>query len=390
MAEKWELAFVLPNLRLPDPPSANEYPIVPPLEAGDVAIVPATDSRVVAIASASAAAKKLLYGFVSVTKRQVLPSALIYRASAPPSINTEAMVAFRNAIAISRIVRSWLLGSDDDRLYSDVFDFYPARISRTDRLLVLSPALIELFSDDAPFQGMPAPHICQPPGPLYADYYLDRALKQLWLEHFQEGISDPFHRALFRSLEIAYMALATPFRNQASLYEWGVNLTLWVNALEILAHPAAFGDSGQVGRVDVIDLLGTYTWGRESLSATPYTIEYRAGGKRFSRAVTPIQWACWKLYDVRNDFLHGNAVDPQALRPFSPDGETLVEIAPAIFRTTLFAYLQRRVNPYRGFTDAKFEPSHPSDEHVRHMIEDFKIEMGVERVLGINRTEPDD
>ena len=51
----------------------------------------------------------------------------------------------------------------------------------------------------------------------------------------QLGTEDA-RRRLFRALQVAYQASATPIKNQATIHDLGVGIALWVSALEVLVH----------------------------------------------------------------------------------------------------------------------------------------------------------
>lgn len=392
MEDDWKLAFVLPNLRLPPPPRPNETPIFPPLEVGDVAIVPPEDPRVLDITSASRAAKKLVSGFVDHSGSAVLPCALIYRTSAPTSVDGVAMVAFRNAMALSLMLPSWITVRDDARLYSDVFDFYPTLVSGNDRLVTHTVGLTALFSDDAPFLGMVAPHVYQSPYGMIADYYIRAALSQAWIRRFQEGVDEAFYRTLFRSLEIAYLALATPLRNQGSMYEWGATVGLWVSALEILAHPSGRDEEGNVDQRATLELLGEYEWRSQALSRPIEKVTFGRGNKAEQLELNAIQLGARALYSARHKFQHGAPVDDGAMFPFPARPQvSVIQIAPAIYRTALHAFLRRRFNPEPFGEVVELELESPADLHTIRMAgETFRVENAVCRMLGLGLDDLED
>ncbi len=148
----WSIFFVLPNISLNEA-VGNE----------NIAIVPHDDSRVNTDIANSPFAKSLVGKFEDQFGRKVNPSLLIINDKAPDSIKgIEAIVGFRNAFALSTIIRG-----HEHRLtstfvayplYSDYFDFYPITISKkNDGFITSSPSVLGFDDEYQEFRGQTSP-----------------------------------------------------------------------------------------------------------------------------------------------------------------------------------------------------------------------------------------
>jgi hypothetical protein len=108
-------------------------------------------------------------------------------------------------------------------------------------------------------------------------------------------------KALFRSLNMANEAGRIPALAAGVFYDAGRSLALWVSAYEILAHP---GGTGQSNFGTVCALLESVKWLDPKLAAATYAIP----GKQ-PQTKQLATWICKRVYDLRNDFLHGNDVE---------------------------------------------------------------------------------
>jgi hypothetical protein len=241
-----------------------------------MAIIPYNEKRLKFIRLNNPAAKKLLTNFKTITGTRVKPPALVWRKDAPKTVqHNEAVVAFRNSLAISCLLYCCSVSVNSDNVwgpvFSDYFDFYPVTIGKKGSFHISSPALEAYGPSLDKFFGSIYPHL------LYHDFlsaeidkFMAEKLIKKWNERFVSLAKDTWDsRLLFRSLEIAYQAMVTPFRNNSTLYDYGTNLSLWVSAFEILVHEKA-GD--RVGWRQVIELLGKYRWGSKELRGKWYTI----------------------------------------------------------------------------------------------------------------------
>lgn len=224
----WTGVFALPNLALPDPtePGAADGGLGSEdlayrgliLGTAPVAIVHPADPRAVAAAARALGVRQLVVGFRDVDGDPVTPALLLVRDALPSGVTREALVAFRNALALATILRSRTAvaagnGSLGPR-WSDTFDLYPAQVSRDGHLQVDSPAVRDLRAlgadEHRPLHAATAPYLHVAQQPLLVDGFLHRALGAAWRVRFQRRrpTRDWAHRALFRSLELAFRAAA--------------------------------------------------------------------------------------------------------------------------------------------------------------------------------------
>lgn len=339
----WRLYFVLPHLLLPPPAVGaperfGDYSGGISFGSGWIALVPPEDPRVVAACRAERAALQLLSGFTDHHNRPVRVSACVLHRGAPARLQQlDAVIAFRNAVALGFLLRGRAMAVDRSGfagpLWSDQFDFHPATLTDRGRLIIDTPGLRMGFSEKAPFRAMPADGVVPLSGPLYPDGFLCPAFDAAWTQHFESDDGTDRTAALFRSLEVAMMAAALPFRNRGALNDHGVHLALWVSALEILAW--AHSGAGHASEVAVLDMIGAVEW--DGKLGTPRHPWKKKGEHR---TLTSVQYAAAAMYAVRNDFLHGNRVSPESLLHDTPDGRIAVPVVAAlIFRTALVAFL---------------------------------------------------
>lgn len=326
---EWLIIYILPNLSL------NES-----FETEFIAIVPFNDNRIQDIISQEALAAKILTNFRTETGNKVKPSTLLMRSNAPKSImNSEAVVAFRNCLAVSSLLHGWarsFRGANAfEPTYSDHFDFYPATLNKTgDGLVISTPAIMGIWPKVEKFYGQIYPHL-----PIFEqfkaipDKILSEKLLKQWKIRFMKPNKDTItSRLLFRSLEVAYQAMLSPFRH-ATLYEYGTHLSLWTSAFEVLAQR---GNPGQVGYKDVLNLLGQYKWGEKRLDSKVYKVYKNRNAPKGNL----VQKLYRELNDARNDFFHGNPVSESRLYPFrNKERPILPHLAPSLYWVALFVYL---------------------------------------------------
>jgi hypothetical protein len=135
-------------------------------------------------------------------------------------------------------------------------------------------------------------------------------------------------RALFRSLNMANEAASVPANTAMTFYDVGRSLALWVSAYEILAHPEGNGWSSFT---TVTAELEKVKWRSNKLSEKVHTID----GKP-PQQVQLAAWICKRVYDLRNDFLHGNDVDG---RDLFLSGNTMIDYAACLYRLELTGFL---------------------------------------------------
>jgi hypothetical protein len=129
----------------------------------------------------------------------------------------------------------------------------------------------------------------------------------------------------------------------ATFYDVGRSLALWVSAFEILAHP---GGSGHSNYATVAGLLESVQWVDNRLTQTIHQIP---GNPPQQKQLA--SWICKTIYNLRNDFLHGNDVQGGALLL---NGKVIIDYAPCIFRMAL-----------SGFLELRFDVEKPPDDDVK-------------------------
>jgi hypothetical protein len=344
---RWSLAFVVPNLNAPVSTGRKvgiEYALT--LGQEGIAIVPASDTRVSEIRRQSSGADTLVGSFMGEHGEPHAPAVLIIREDVAQAIGRDvtAVVAFRNAVAMSFVlpgrVRFVAESGRPVVSWTDFFDFHPTGVALDDTLYTSTPAFHAFWIPEEDFQAMPSTGIQTDTDLGAPDLYLARNLGKLWRERFLSPRRDRLlGRLVFRSLEIAYHAASMTNRNEASLNDYGLQVALWVTALEVLARPAR----GSVSQHGVLSLLREYQWDDRRLAARRYTLRFRnrSGWNLERDAIVPK--LCNNLYQARHRFVHGDRITTDALTPrVGGDRPALPRVAALIYRAALAARMMRR------------------------------------------------
>ena len=358
---EWRVEFVLPNLHLrsaQDIKFSDDDPWLWPqgisLEIPYFSIAGSADARVQAIAEGDNAVAALIGGFVDEMGNKLEPSAFLVRTDAPEHAQTriEAVTSFRNACALTFVLRARAgdlrYHGSSQPYWSDIFDLHPTVPAKGGRLATWTTAVRHIGIPVAKFRGMPLPYVAVHRDRLYPDALLFETLGKEWLVRFgSPPLDERYGRALFRSLELAYAACSAVMRNYGSVHDYGVQLALWVSAIEVLSYKRQSGGN----RTAALDLLGEFRWdphgfnqqGAE-LDARKFAVKERAAaGSEIDRPINAVQHAYVLMNRARNDFLHGNEVDVASLTPLEVSGgDPLPSLAAAVYRTALAAFLLRR------------------------------------------------
>jgi hypothetical protein len=199
---------------------------------------------------------------------------------------------------------------------------------------------IHLLSE---FNGQSFPEVGQASvGQSDIDWPLANELLDRWNARFSGKNVKWEDKALFRSLNMANEAGRIPAPSVGVIYDAGRLLALWVSAYEILAHP---GGTGQSNFAAVCGLLESVKWLDTKLKVEAHTIP---GNPPQQKQLAT--WLCRKVYNLRNDFLHGNDVEASALtfneRPVS-------DFAACLFRLAVTGFLDLHFNvPLAGDAEA--------------------------------------
>jgi hypothetical protein len=323
----WGLLYVLPNLVI-ERTFENEF----------LAIVPYNDLRLIHMCKDDQYLTTYLANFCDHRRKPIKPTVMIAKKNALiEAVSIEAVTSFRNIVALSILPLEWSTiryGESDyspDYRWSDSFDFYPVTYY-DDRVFINEPGYRSFSSKGVEIYGSIAPHVYRPHHArnLLVDEAIYNTLVKCWHTHFIDNNNDSALLALFRSLELAYHALASPRKNNSSIYDLGISITLWVSAIETIIY--ALHNEAQ--RKDVSKLLGTYTWENHKLNKQAWNY------KGYSQNL--IQRAYNYLFDLRNRFSHGDPVVLEMLRPYGKVNLTILDSAPIIYRTVLFSFLKNK------------------------------------------------
>jgi hypothetical protein len=328
MASDWKLAYLLPHTHFDEP-----------VEHGPLALVPPKDSRLIELASTSAAVASLTSRFTDQFGVKIDPSAILLRTDAPKDIDFYAVVCFRNAVAVASVIDAVSFRYSGGRAgypqWSDYFDLYAFTATTDGNLAARSLASTEINHPEH-FSGQRAPHLGSSDRLSFGlDQPILAGCLRQWDRRFIKKRQEWKTRVLFRSLEIACQASRVPAvgTKTPTIHDLGVGIALWVSAFEILSHPR----NGDANLGTVLDLLGSADWLDSKLKATRFRVTYPRGNVR---NITWLQRFYVELYRARNAFLHGSPGAAGRLFPTKrAGGPTLLHIAPLIYRAALEAAL---------------------------------------------------
>jgi len=222
--------------------------------------------------------------------------------------------------------------------------YYPVLITRDGQGLILSSPFYTSFGWEVKeFKGQTNPILAKGPIPVKPDTLLISKLKELWIDTFIQGQNSNISKRIFRSLNTAYLAASCWAPNEASIYDIGLKLALYVSAIEILLKPV----QGEVNKRQVfraLDDISQCYFKDERLKSKKYELKsqeterYAFLSKIYS-----------ELYGSRNDFLHGNQVEINNLFLFKKEKyPSLWKIAPLLYYILLYKELGI-INDYSGF-----------------------------------------
>jgi len=322
----WIPMFALPNIALEDP-----------IDVDGVALVSIHDDRIQALAKKHKRFASYLGRFRSEFGREVQPSIIIWRDDSSDLYRSvEALAGFRDAVSISVVPygRATLLhyGHSPEILYSDWFAIYPWMLDKNYEFVVMR-TMAQMGLDEAEeLQPQSTPGITARP---LIRRMIDRpvleALLKRWPARYQTKTPSWESTALFRSLNMANVASKIPASTDGTTYDIGRSIGLWVSAFEILVHTGTKSDLFKV--YDIFDKVEWHL--TECMEKIYQPHGYKAG--------QPLRTlACWvygKIYDGRNDFLHGNPITADTLI-VPQSGRHLLHYAPILYRMALTGFLK--------------------------------------------------
>jgi hypothetical protein len=245
-----------------------------------------------------------------------------------------ALGSFRDAVSTSAIVdahgRTLTWKRPIGVRFSDAFDVYPWTLGRdyNDHLYASTPAIGGIH-DAKQLRAQCAPAIGERRlGANNQDDVLLRAILNRWELRFVAGVETIEDRRLFRSLEMARAASKMPGGSDATLYDDGRAVTLWVSAFEILAHDR------RVDLARLLALLGRVAWEREKLKSLDRVVTYR--NTPISTNIAGIVYEA--MYRARNAFLHGEPVTREIFM-LPKCRQNVINFAAPLYRLALTAYL---------------------------------------------------
>ena len=335
--DEWTPILVLPNLD-----------VQATIECEFAAIVSPADPRVEQLRKDHPTLTKFLGKFSGQFREQCWPALLILRSDTLDTCRTaEAVTAFRDLVSLSTIPLARAKRLRYDRgvplVYSTAFQFYPWMLDkRYEDLIMTNPASLSmhLLSE---FKGQSFPEQSQTSlMERDIDIPLAKALLERWVARFPQASMAWSDRALFRSLNMANEAARIPALVASTFYDVGRTLALWVSAFEIVAHP---GGTGQSNFLTVAAKIEKVKWLDPMLTAASHNV---VTGKKVTQRPLAT-WIYKKIYDLRNDYLHGNEVAGEAL---TLNNKAIIDFAACLYRLVL-----------TGFLDLEFnQPMPPSDD----------------------------
>ena len=317
------------------------------------ALVPAADPRVVALKRQHRNFRRFLQCFSDNFGERFEPAVLLLDDGAPAGFRSVGAVAsFRDLVAISAVIhgRAHALhrGTRHGIVFGESLALYPWMIDRHyEDLVSITPAQ-RSDADIVAFMGQSSPQLNRADldeGDL--DEPLLEMLMARWSRHYRSANREWSDLALFRSLNMAYQASLMPAGVDTTIHDLGRTLALWVAAFEILTHPGRRRSGSARDRV--FALIERTPWLLEPSAAR----EYQTGDGKNPTRRTLSSWLYQLLNNHRNDFLHGEPIEPDGLilpKPRRP----ILDYAAPLYRIALTAFLPlRRPGPLPPLDDAE-------------------------------------
>src|SRR5260221_3324315 len=285
----WNPIAVLPNLEIADA-----------VDGEIVAFAPADDPRVRAACVAVPRFADFLSRFTDAFGVRLRPATLIVKAEAQPVLDGEALLSFRDLVAMSVIPHcrsiNTVYGTTGRIVYSNTFWIFPWTLSTDNQYLVMSsPALGGLHVVEE-FTGQSTPEM-----PIVRlkdiDDALFEALFARWKRHYLGKRKRWSDRALFRSLNMAFQAASIPAGIGTNMFDLGRSISLWVSAFEILSHP---GD-GRADLSTVYPLFEKVVYCARKVGDRRYAAYQPKQKKNGPKRRSPLTcWVYGKLFQARN------------------------------------------------------------------------------------------
>jgi len=299
------------------------------VECECAAIVPPDDERVEKLRADHPRLGAFLSKFRGQFGNQIYPSLILLHKDAPPSCKTpEAITGLRDVLAMSVVpyARAYRLAHNQSNglAFSTAFQLYPWMLdNRYEEMICYNAAVAHLHSLDE-FRGQSFPEQgCMTVMERDIDLPLAKSLLGRWMSRFAAQDVSWIDKALFRSLNMATEASGLPALTASTFYDVGRSVALWVSAYEIAVHP----ESGISNKTRVAAELEKTAWFDNALAAADYP-----GPGNPPQQKQLATWAAYKIYGLRDDFLHGNDVDGPALLL---NGKPIIDFAACVYRFIL-------------------------------------------------------
>jgi hypothetical protein len=291
---EWLPTFTLPNINVKEP-----------IEGPGIALVPARDARIKEITKNHNQFSLYVKRFKNEFGDAISPSFLILAPDSPAAYrSTGALAAFRDAFAMSILPISWAHvnrhGFSTGVRYTNWFSFYPWNVDNQYEMLVMSSMAQMAMHDVNMLKAQSTPGI----SPVTIDLTVidEPLLSEMllrWKTRFTLESPSKADIALFRSLNMANAAAVVPGNVEATIFDIGRSVALWVSAFEILAH------TGASGYLQVYELLEKQKWNLTKCNEA----KYEPLGHKQNKPLRPLPvWIYGELTRARNDFMHGNPI----------------------------------------------------------------------------------
>ncbi|RAZ78439.1 hypothetical protein [Mesorhizobium atlanticum] len=347
------------------------------IDMADFAMVPPSDARVKAACRRQPRLRKFLHRFTDAFGQKIEPAVLMIREDAPMRYRGTAPVAgFRDAVAISTLTggRATMISHNAGMrrpIWAESFAIYPWMLDRLgEDLIANTPSMmgvhtVDLFHGQS-FAGFSPAEV----GASEIDRPLFEALSRCWVQRFASEDVEWEDRAIFRSLNMAYQACMMPGGQEATFYDIGRLITLWVSAFEILLHT---GPNGGSGKIQVMDMLDGADWCDKRLSELAHPVRANKASTKNRTLASSIYY---RIDGLRSDFVHGNDVTQDLL--VTDNGTNLLHVAACLYRVVLTTKLgiRRPIFADDDEEERKFLPhfseyvdwKDPQDRHERAIL----------------------
>lgn len=208
----------------------------------DLMLLASEDERYQYLKKQNPVLKQYLDSFRTCFGKKVNPS-IIVRDKSMPKVDASNLCAFRNAIAIAAVIGartlSCIRNNTTGHYCTDLFDFHPVSVSGDGTDLIAETPFENSFCCRVDnFAGQPTPAVVYPENihPAVEDKFM-KALLDVVESRPRKTDEKTFKNRVIRSMEMAYYAMRSPFVTLGERSDFGVQISLWVSAFEILANP---------------------------------------------------------------------------------------------------------------------------------------------------------